>query len=399
MTIHLKRVNRFDSGSGGGGGGDVTVKGSNYYIEYGENNLISAQNLYVRTFNVDNNKAVFATGGYGGGLSIRSFRTSSITTLSTINSDNPITSNICIAEDDSFFVYRYNNNFCYVPVNSNYTAGTVISVDITTLGYSNNIRTVFILSPTRFGFYDYTNNKVGIIKLENGALVDDKSIDVSSFSVQGEPTYSFSGKIVLLIGSTSSPKKAGIKIIDPDTEETIYEDVRDDNTNYPHSCCVKDNYIFVYNSLNQTPYVTDPIVVYEYSNGQFSKKTMSTIGYTPRQYSNTIPISVYKQSEGVYIVYGISSFSNGYLDISMFVCDMTTETIEGNFYNSGGLSVFSIGLRIVTVDNEPRLIVSTSVYQSYTTFYILRYGNYHLDKLPTTIEWNNNTYGLTAVGS
>lgn len=388
-------------GGGGGGGGDVVVKKSNYYIDGDNSTMIATgqSNSNIKSFNIDNNKCVWAQGGYSGGLKIISLQETSVTTISTVSNLAPASTATTIAEDDSFFIYLHSGAFYYVPVNSDYTTGTEISVNITDLGYSANTKKPFILSPTRFGFYDYNNSKIGIFKLENGALVEDKIIDCSTFNLVGTCASSFVGKIVLLTTKTSgTPRPTGIRIIDPDTEETLYEDIRDDQSNTPHSCYQKDNYLFVYNDLNSQPYITERIFVYEYSNGQFSKKNMSTVGYTPRQSSNGINIRVYKQSEGVYIVYSTSYSSVSILDISFFVCDITNGTVEGNFYYTEGSTIFPNGLNIVTVNNKQKLLLSNSYSQSYYSYYRWFYGNYHLDKIPTQIQYQGSIFDLTEFG-
>lgn len=403
MSIRLWQplvINR-RGGNGGGGGGDVVVKKNAYYIDADTSKYIASGqgSSYITSFNIDNNKCIWAQGGYGSGLRIISLQETSVTTISTVSNLVPYQEKTTIAEDDSFFIYWHNNAFYYVPVNSDYTAGTEISVNTTDLGYSANTRKPFILSPTRFGFYDYNNLKIGIFKLENGALVEDKSIDCSTFNLVGGCVSSFAGKIVLLTTKTSGTlKPTGIRIIDPDTEETLYEDIRDDQSNTPNSCYQKDNYLFVYNDLNSQPYITERIFVYEYSNGQFSKKNMSTVGYTPRQSSNSITIRVYKQSEGVYIVYSIGYSSVSNLDISFFVCDITNGTVEGNFYYTKGSTIFPCGFNIVTVNNKQKLLLSNSYSQSYYTYYRWFYGNYHLDKIPTQIQYQGSIFDLTEFG-
>jgi len=377
-------------------GGGVTVEKENYYIAYDSNTAITtAQSLEFIPFNVDSNKCIRASGGYGGGLTIVSLGTSSTTTVASVNGDAP--SNFEVAEDDSFFIYWYSGSLKYVPVNSDYTVGTVISVNTTDLGYGTNNRKVFILSSTRFGFYDYTNSKIGIFKLENGALVEDKSIDCSNLSLVGQSASSFEGKIVLLINKTSgSPTETGIRIIDPDTETTLYEDIRSDKTNAPYSCCQKDNYLFVYNMLNAQPYVTIPVFVYEYSNSQFSKKSISAIDYTSKQLSNNIDIRAYKKSEGVYLIMA-TNYVN-LLEYSFFICDITEGTVEGNFFNAGSISVFAKGFGIVTVNNTPTLFVSSYYTQSYYTYYQIFYGYYSTEKTPSELLYGGNTFTLTAIG-
>jgi len=384
----------------GGGGGDVVVKKTNYYIDADNNTFIAngQSSSYITSFNIDNNKCVWAQGGYSGGLRIISLQETSVTTISTINNTVPPSSETAIAEDDSFFICWHSNTFYYVPVNSDYTAGTVISISTTDLGYGN-MRNPFILSPTRFGIYDYTNSKICILKLENGALTEDKVIDCSTFNLTGKLASSFAGKIVLLINKTSgSPTETGIRIIDPDTETTLYEDIRSDKTNTPYSCCQKDNYLFVYNDLNSQPYITERILVYEYSNGQFSKKNMSTVGYTPRQSSNGTGIRAYKQSEGVYIVYPTNYVSVSGLDISFFVCDITNGTAEGNFYYTKGSTIFPQGFIIVTVNNKQKLLLSNSYNQSYYSYYRWFYGDYYMDRIPTQIQYQGSIFDLTEFG-
>ena len=396
MTIHLKRINRFDSGSGGGGGGDVVVKQRNYYLSYDESNAVYiGQNGYFFPFNIDSNKGIKSVGGYQGGLFISSLQTSSITNISTVF--NSPTNNVAIDEEDKFFVFYYNNSIYYVPVNSNYTYTTgMLSLNISDLGYTGTIGSIFILSPTRFGIYNSANSKIGIFKIENGALVEDKSIDGSSLNIG--KVSSFKGKIVILVSTTTSPFKTGVQIMDTDTEEILYEDVRDNQTNITRACYAKDDYLFVCSYSNSSPATTEPIMIYEYSNGQFSKKSVSIIDYTPRLFVGTTSIRVYKQSEGVYLVVPDLAITNSVLDVSFFVCDITNGTVEGNFFNAGNLTSFSRGFAIGTVNNEQKLLVFSDYYSSYQTFYTIYYGDYYMNKIPTILQYQGNTFSLTKVG-
>ena len=398
MTLHLKKINDFGGKNGGGGGGDVVVKQRNYYLSYDENNdVLVGQGGYFFPFNIDNNKGIKSVSGYNGGLYTASLQASSITNISYLFGSSPV-SNIAIDEEDRFFVFYFNNSIYYVPVNSNYTTGTMLSLNISDLGYTGNFSTMFILSSTRFGIYNTTNTKIGIFKLENGALVEDKSIDGSSLNII--KVSSFKGKLVLLVSKTSgsSPFTTGVQIMDADTEEILYEDVRDTMTNTPRACYAKDDYLFVYGWDNSTT-VTEPIMIYEYSNGQFSKKSVSIIDYTPRKFSGANFIRAYKQSEGVYLVVtDLVGVSNSLLDVSFFVCDITNGTVEGNFFNAGNLTSFSRGFGIGTVNNEQRLLVFSSYNQSYQTFYTIYYGDYYMNKIPTTIQYEGNTFNLVKVG-
>lgn len=383
-------VNRRGGNGGGGGGGDVVEKNLQYPITADTSvNISAGQGSKIFPFNVDKNKCVLATGGYNGGLKTISLGSSSYTTIHNVNSSVP--SQLTVADDDSFFIYYNSGTFAYVPVNSNYTTGTVISVNVTDLGYSTNTRYPFILSPTRFGFYDYNNSKIGIFKLENGALVEDKSIDCSGLALLGRCCGSFAGNLVLLLGNTSgTTATTGIRIIDPDTEATIYEDTRTDKTNSPNDCVQVGNYLFVQNGFNQSPHVTDPIIIYEYSNGQFSKKSMTTSGYTPKAYTVS-SVYVYKQSDSMYIVTQRISADKS---LTVLFCDIAGGTIETSFC---GFSISPELLFVVMLNNEPRLLLWTSAYSSYSYWYYIYYGNYYLTKVPTEIEYNSNGYTLTTL--
>lgn len=393
MSIRLWQpivINR-RGGNGGGGGGDVVVKEEKYpFIMNGTYVASFSATSYFLPFNLNNNKMVASLAGYTGGLSIISLTTNGYTEKPKVNSDVPSLSNIAIYKDDSFVVYHYSGKLNYVPVTSNYTFGTPISVDITGFGYGTNIHKVIILSPTRFAFFEYNNTKIGIFKLENGSLVEDKYIDATNLNLTGVRIFSFKENLGLIMGYTGT---TGIRIIDPDTEATIYEDLRADGTNKPYEAQEKDNLLFLECANNTAPYITEPIMVYEYSNGTISKKNMTIKNFEVKQY-NGGNLWVYKQSESVYI---LTTSITSRTEMQIMICDIEKGTIETSFC-AGTIGNPPTTSYIVTLnDGTSRVFQTNNVgsYPSYTRFY---YGFLYTEKTATVLEYNTNTYGLTTLG-
>lgn len=396
MTLHLKKINDF-GGKNGGGGGEVTIQIEKHLVNWNNKDLntgyiSSQQTRYAGylPFNLDENKCICLN--VGGSGKIATFGKSGITYIGDISLLNTTPSSYAtIANDDSAVIEHYNGTFRYIPIN-NYVAGQ--NIDLTPSVVSNYSSPVFINSTT-FAILDRTNKKILIIKLENGALSEDKTIVIDDNYTDSPATIqSIEGKIVLLNTGTATNSPSGIRVMDIDTEEIIYEDLRFDSTNRASGGIgVKDNFLFVPLANNSTPYVTKPMDIYEYSNGQFVKRNVVAKGYVATAISIGGGVFVRKQ-DGIYVVIVKTNAPN----YQIIFCDLTKNEIElsySNGYASPSSSVFPViadNKMIVGMEMQVRLSSTYYVYRLY-------YGEYILDKkIATQLEFQGNIFDISQIG-
>lgn len=396
MTIHLKRINRFGSDSGGGGGGDVVIdferypaiwtQNENDYKRYQSNRLAG----YL-PFNVDRNKCLYLDGNYSGQkCHIAKFITNGVQNLGDIPLLTYQPSNsVKIANDDSFVIQYYSNAFRYIPIND-YVAGNYIELSLT----SSNYRDETIISSTRFALFDYTNQKILIIKLENGVLSIEKEITTIS-GANGSISHIgvFVGKLVVIYDSLSTGQDRGIRIVDIDTEEVLYEDIRTDFTNRVDSCKEKDNFLFVPCSNNSTPYVTTPLMIYEYSNGQFSKRNLTINGgFVPRSIPQSSHMSICKKDDKYIVITSCST-----QDYQLLFCDMVNNVVDLSFYS--GFPTSPDDVFYFELDGKFLLGKETSRHMGGGTyFYSLYYTEFPTEMIATQLHYEGNTFSLTKVG-
>ena len=370
----------------GGGGGEVVVKEEGYPVIWSNDSVVGYANYcYVMPFNVDKNVVLFTRqGNYGSTWTGMTTLGKTGTGTQNAFSDGSISGghnffvSTRIAEDDSFVVQHYNNTFKYKAITNHTVSGTYLSLSTSDF-FSVTSSKPAILNSTTFAIFDSTNQKVAIIKLTEGSLVKEKEITVSG--VAG--ISSFVGKLVLLYNST----EAGIRILDIDTEEVLYEDIRNDGTNNPMSFAQeKDNYLFVPCANNTTPYVTTPLIIYEYSNGQFYKKDMTVNGYTETAYSAGSTFLVTKNGDKYFALCNL-----GYTvdSLQVLACDFADNSINASFYSGDSSGYFIIAP--TTVDGKEMLFRMKTV-GSAPTYFRLYYGNYSATKQPVAIEYSGNNY-------
>lgn len=397
MTLHLKKINDF-GGKNGGGGGDVVVTKRQIPVIWNSTEIQRWSNftMRLRVFNKDTSKVVRTTPGqYGSSLCvIYNLTSTGGTSISNISSSYIASAdymrNMRIAKDDSFLVYYYstNNIFGYVPVSSSYTAGTSIVTNLPSATYLCPT----IINNTRFAILDDSNHNVLILKLEGGAITQEKTISATA-DVVGIGV--FAEKLVLVIDGSA---EKGIRIIDVDTEELLYEDIRTDGTNSINRYIEeKDNYLFVPCTHNATPYVTTPLMIYEYSNGQFSKKNVTISNFEIKSTSVNLPVTVHKAEENKYFVASTHSYSCR--ERQILVCDLSNNTIEETFYvDDSNFSTSSPSIiDIATIDNKITPIKTISAGSAPSVAYEFR-GEISLDKTPTQIQYQGNIFGLTELG-
>lgn len=386
MTIHLDKVNGF----GGGGGGGVTELTLQYPVIWKDTySMQFSSSSNFKMFNVDRNKFFSLIAGYGGGVEIISINNNetSFSVVSTISGTSiSSVSSSCLAEDDSFIICYYSGTFYYIPVNSDYTTGTVISLSSLT-PTKENVRGPYILSSTRFALFDYANDTIYIFKLENGAITTEKTITTDG-SVKN--ISCFKGNIVLIFGKGATTN-VGIKIIDVDTETELYADTSNSGVDEVSGCREKDNFLFACCARNSTPYVTTPIKVYEYSNGQISKKTMTVNAYTAQASVAGSNINVAKDNNKYIIT---QQMSNSY-NLQVLVCDTEEDTIDVTFITKGK---YYVELFFAKINNKNKVFayVSEGSYPAYIRVYL---ADFPFEKVATSLEYQNGTYGLTELAT
>lgn len=391
-------VNRRGGNGGGGGGGDVVVDFERYpaiwtqddngYKRYQTNRFAG----YL-PFNVDRNKFLYVDGNYSGQkCHIAKFLTNGV--MQNLG-DIPLlayspSASAKIANDDSFVVQCYNSTFRYIPIND-YVAGNYIELSLTSSIY----RDAIIISSTRFALFDYTNQKILIIKLENDILTIEKEITTIS-GTNGTINYIgvFVGKLVVIYDSSSTGQDRGIRIVDIDTEEVLYEDIRTDLTNrISYSVKEKDNFLFVPCQNNQTPYVTTPLMIYEYSNGQFSKRNLTINGgFVPRSIPQSSSLSIYKKDDKYIVI-----TSTPTQDYQLLFCDMVNNVVDLSFYS--GTSTAPNDIFYFELDDKFLLGKEVSRYMGGgTTFYCLYTTEFPTEMIATQLHYEGNTFSLTKIG-